>query len=422
MYTALFAIIIANIVCAFDESMFYEDMSFSSLTNKNIFNNLSTAIVTYVELKDVFSLKKPLYIKQLTNSRNKVFSNMSLKILTVLLANGAGKGLTGNELMSFWNITDKISLNNKYLSEFTFLNNIKNIELHVENAIYVQKSVDLTADFSSICINILHCSISKVDFRDHIEVAETINSWVQKTTNNEILHVLSPVNIDKDTKIMLVNTAYLNIGLPNLKGEIVQRKFHVSPSESHFVPTIKFEKSTFSYFEIPHWNTKVIEILFLNNKITMFIFLPNKEMVPGNLYYLNKKFNFKEFKSIRDTYSCEQVMELYLPKFTIQYTQDMTHLFRWNGIITMFKDKADFTHLSKIPLKVSNIVQKVSVRINEEDSIIPEVVNRRGRKSVGLPQELVVDRPFMYVIETNGKIGFIGSVRKPDFLFMKDEL
>ncbi|XP_029680864.1 antitrypsin-like [Formica exsecta] len=193
----------------------------------------------------------------------------------------------------------------------------------------------------------------------------------------------------------------------------------------YFVPTMKFEKSTFIHGEIPHWNAKFIEIPFLNNNITMIIFLPNKNMEPGNLEYLDKKLNFAEFKSIRNAYTnkFEQDMELYLPKFTSQCRQNMTEYFHQMGITTMFEDNADFTRLSKIPLKVNNIVQTISVTINEESLEVPNVDKSEVRKLASPLQELVVDRPFHYIIEMHGEIIFVGTVRVPDFrTFMRDEL
>ncbi|KAL6446129.1 hypothetical protein ACFW04_001044 [Cataglyphis niger] len=162
----------------------------------------------------------------------------------------------------------------------------------------------------------------------------------------------------------------------------------------------------------------------------MDIFLPNEEMEPGSesLNYLLDKFDFKEFKLFKTAYTnkLEQDMELYLPKFTIQYTQNMTDFFHERNVITMFEDKADFTHLSEIPLKVSNFVQKIVVKLTKEHSNIPEVVKKEKRKRIDLSQdELIVDRPFVYIIETNGIIWFMGSVRAPDkrgVIFTNDEL
>ncbi|XP_029679489.1 antitrypsin-like [Formica exsecta] len=387
-----------------------------------MFANLSSLIITYVELKDISSLKEPSYINQLKNIENKVFSPMNIYMITSLLLNGAKEGSTEKELMSLLNIPDKISLNG-YIAKLIYLNGIKNIELHLGTAVYVQMSVELTADFSSICINRFNCSISKVDFKNNAYVAENINAWIQKTTNYKMLdRIISPVNIDKDTKIMLVNIVYVNSRWLNLtyKKGTEEYKFFVSPSKMYSVPTMKFEKLTLIHGEIPHWNAKFIEIPFSDNNITMIIFLPNEKMEPWNLKYLEKKINFTEFKSIRTAHTnkLQKATYLYLPKFTSEYTQNITDFFRQKGVNTMFEDNADFTHLSKIPLKVNNIVQTVSVNIKEGNSEVPKIVRSRVRKPprVRPPQKLIIDRPFCYLIEVYGELMFVGTVRAPDFI------
>ncbi|KAL6446120.1 hypothetical protein ACFW04_001042 [Cataglyphis niger] len=151
----------------------------------------------------------------------------------------------------------------------------------------------------------------------------------------------------------------------------------------------------------------------------MIIFLPNEDMEPGNLDYLIDKFDFEEIGNIYAK-KFEQNVELYLPKFTIQCTEDITNYFRSRGIIKMFEDKVYFTRFSKIPLKGNNIIQKVSMRIKEEDSTIPEVKSR-GKESIDSPQKLIVDRPFLYSIVINERWSFIGVVRAPNLL-TRDEL
>lgn len=69
---------------------------------------------------------------------------------------------------------------------------MKNVTLHVANAGYIQKEVDLTGDFLSTCMNIFQSSISKIDFEDKIHAAETINTWVQEATHNKISNIISP--------------------------------------------------------------------------------------------------------------------------------------------------------------------------------------------------------------------------------------
>ncbi|KAL6446599.1 hypothetical protein ACFW04_001246 [Cataglyphis niger] len=260
-------------------------MSYSSKTLKSMFANISTAVITYIELKDVASLTKLSYINQWIsnddNMKNKIYAE-NIDIIMSLLLNGANGG-SDNELMSFLKINFRL---------------FNNIELHLENAVYIQNLIKLTANFSSICIDNFNCSILKIDFKNKVHAAETINNC---TKNNS--------------------------------------------------------------------------------------------------------------------------SELHLPKFTIEYTRNMTVNFRQKGVSTIFEDNADFTHFSEIPLKVNNIVQKISMKINKGISDAFYVVKKNIiRKPIGLPWELIVDRPFLYIIEVDNRMMFSGILQIPDFLIMKDEL
>lgn len=69
---------------------------------------------------------------------------------------------------------------------------MENVTLHVANAVYIQKGIDLAEDFLSICMNVFQSLISKVDFKDNIHAAEIINSWVQVATHDKISNIISP--------------------------------------------------------------------------------------------------------------------------------------------------------------------------------------------------------------------------------------
>lgn len=69
---------------------------------------------------------------------------------------------------------------------------MENVTLHIANAAYIQKGVDLVEDFLSTCMNVFQSSISKVNFKDSIHAAEIINTWVQVATHNKISNIISP--------------------------------------------------------------------------------------------------------------------------------------------------------------------------------------------------------------------------------------
>lgn len=57
---------------------------------------------------------------------------------------------------------------------------------------YIQDDFELIADFLSVCTNVFQSSVSLIDFKDNVRAAETINSWVKKTTRNKISDIVLP--------------------------------------------------------------------------------------------------------------------------------------------------------------------------------------------------------------------------------------
>ncbi|KAL6446724.1 hypothetical protein ACFW04_001281 [Cataglyphis niger] len=415
MRTALFAIIIANIVYAFDLSLPF---------NSNIYKklDLSTAIVTYVEIKDIDSLKSP----RMRKFGNSLVSPIVMDMITALLLNVL-KDTSKKELITYLNKIKigKISLSEMFKSEFSYLNDIENIELYFGNAIYVQNSVNLTDDFLSLCMNKLHCS--KVDFRNNVKTARIINSWIEEKTNDKIPHVIFPgIDMNKDTKIMLINVVYFNIGLDNIKAKISEkRKYYVS-SKLFYVPTIQIENLSFIHGEVPYWNAKFVEIPISNANITITLFYPIEKGSEGLEYMLNK-LDLDEFKVIKNVYvnKFENIDYLFLPKFTIEYHKNMTNFYYKNRVTTMFKNDANLTGLSKIPLKVNNIFQTNFININLRNSEAPKVNENKIRESALSQRQLIIDCPFFFVINVHEEIAFAVVMQTPEFLFTgyrRDEL
>lgn len=61
-------------------------------------------------------------------------------------------------------------------------------------------------EFLSICTNIFQSSISRLDYKDNELAVKTINSWIQKATNNKIFDIISP-----GTCIMISNSHIMQI-------------------------------------------------------------------------------------------------------------------------------------------------------------------------------------------------------------------
>ncbi|XP_011691975.1 PREDICTED: antichymotrypsin-2-like [Wasmannia auropunctata] len=364
----------------------------------------------------------PLYKSLSINTdSNVIISPLSLHMILSLLSNGAG-GFTLNELKSVLHHDDEVvSLNDEFKTLALLLNDIENIELHIANKIYIQDGFDLMAEFLAICINIFQSSVSRLDFKDNELAVKTINSWIQKATNNKIFDIISFDDLDKDTRIMLINAVYFKSNWLHTfdKTNTVMRQFHVSKTETNLVPTM-FKTSKYAYGKIATWHATFIEIPYLNQDIVMIILLPDREI---ELQMLENNFNWK---TLADAPRFIDEVALYLPKFKFEITIDLKDSLRKIGLNTIFEDDADFTRLSNIPLKVSQALQKIFIEINEEGSeaAAATVVGMRLKRMAILPMEFMVDRPFLFAIEHKpSRIPlFLGSVRKIEFSQERDEL
>ncbi|XP_029667265.1 antichymotrypsin-2-like isoform X3 [Formica exsecta] len=385
----------------------------SSSIKLNTFKRISTACNDFTN-----SLYKTLAVN---TDKNIIISPLSLHMILSLLSNGAG-GSTLDELRSALGYNDKESLNDEFRALIVLLNDMENVTLHIANAAYIQKEVDLTGDFLSICMNIFQSAITKINFKNNVHAAETINSWVQMATYNKISNIISPDDISIDTNFIMVNAIHFRSRWlkPFNEEDTQQREFHVSKTETCLVPTM-YRKATYFYGEIPTWDTQFIEIPYLNEEIVMIILLPDKDI---ELQLVENNFNWETLVKRRKFYDD---FELYLPKFKFEIAINLKDVLHKIGLNAMFKDNCDFTRLSKFPLKVSNVLQKIFIDVNEQgtEAAAVTVAEMRSRRMAIEPMEFIVDRPFMFAIEHKPTTIplFLGSVRKLNsFVSVRDEI
>lgn len=351
---------------------------------------------------------------------NILTSPLSIHLILSLLSNGAS-GSTLNELISVLYHDDMFSLIGEFKDLMSHLNGIKNIDLSMANAAYVQDGFELMTDFSMLYTIVFESEITRLDFKHNVHAAETINTWIQQTTNNKISDIVTSDDFDEDTKLVLVNAIYFKSKwLQPFNEQLTQkRKFYISKTDTSLVSTM-FRKSTYDHGEIPEWHIRFIEIPYLNQDITMIILLPNED---AELQTLEKNFNWE---TLDKTPRSNDEIELYLPRFKFEITMDLEDILRKIGLNSMFEDNANFQNLSSTPLKVNKVLQKVFIQVDEEGSeaAAATVVQLRLRRMINILEEFKVDRPFMFAIKHKpSKLPlFLGSVRKIEDYHERDEL
>ncbi|XP_054010780.1 antichymotrypsin-2-like isoform X2 [Hylaeus anthracinus] len=380
--------------------------------SKNVYKDLSAACSRFTQ-----TFHKELCV---TSEGNIVTSPLSVHMILSLLSHGA-KSETLDELSHGLFHSSRDSISEEYSSLLANLKELKNVELYIANAMYIQDGFELLAEFLAVGSDVYKSSISKLDFKHNIDAAEKINAWVEKATNNKIYNLVSSDDFDEYMKLVLVNAIYFNgYWLHKFDVKNTQSKtFHVTKTDKRFVPTM-FIKSKYNYGEIQTLDSKFIEIPYMNEDIVMTIILPNE--IDG---LANVENNFS-WEVIANANKSNTDVELYLPRFKIEFMVDLENTLRKLGLNRIFEDNANFSSISSIPLKVGKVLHKAVITVNEEgtEAAAATAVQMRLRRMIDMPEQFMVNRPFMFLIEykPHNIPLFIGSVKDIGSNSKKDEL
>lgn len=148
-------------------------------------------------------------------------------------------------------------------------------------------------------------------------------------------------NFNENTKLILINAIYFNgtwLNTFNVR-DTKDRIFHVLKNQTKLIPTM-YSKSKYIHGEMPILQAKFIEIpykvlcilncyiyqklkeknILQNPDVVMIIILPNQ--IDG---LLNLQTNFS-FEMLANTTRSNNDIELYLPKFKIEFTVDLKNV------------------------------------------------------------------------------------------------
>ncbi|PBC25413.1 leukocyte elastase inhibitor [Apis cerana] len=366
---------------------------------------------------------KDLY-KELTSTNvgNIINSPLIIHMILSHLSHGA-ESTTLDELTKSLYHYNKSLIEEEYRSLIIKLNELSMVKLYIANAMYIQDGFEILTEFLTVGKDVYQSEISKVDFKNNVEASQKINAWVNEKTNNKIPYFVSSDNFNENTKLILINAIYFNgtwLNIFNIR-DTKDRIFHVLKNQTKLVPTM-YSKSKYTYGDMPTLQAKFIEIPYKNPDVAMIIILPNQ--IDG---LLNLQTNFS-FEMLANTTRFYNDIELYLPKFKIEFTMDLKNALNKLGLITMFKPNANFNRISNIPLMVDKVLHKAIIDINEEgtEAAATTGVFLRLRRCT-YPEEtekFIVDRPFMFIIEykPNNIPLFIGNVQDIEVTSQRDEL
>jgi len=325
----------------------------------------------------------------------------------------------------------------EYLNLRTFLtSNSNKYDLQIANGIFAAKGL-LQQEFETEIGRYLiedKKNFKEEDFANDAEGAtQRVNEWISKNTNGKIPQMYEQ-NLDSQTAVLLASSLYF-------KGSW-NKAFNAIPPEDmdsieynaacwpvHFTDTstcnenVEWMTRTDNYYhseiqsqdnslqmdvlEIPFGVGKEIEHNGENYKNRMYyrIWMPKQHDI-SDPDWDSKYQEFIKQKSgtIRKEGLKNKQMRLTMPKFSIEFDQDIIPLMKQNAINTVFTEDKDFSPMvgdMSDNVEISKINHKVKFDLDEDgvEGAAVTVVEISFR-TIQTPDPLVITRPFYFSIVT----------------------
>ncbi|NXQ23570.1 SPB4 protein, partial [Alaudala cheleensis] len=253
------------------------------------------------------------------------------------------------------------------------------------------------------------------------EVRDKINFWVENETKGKIKDLFAAGFIDPSTVLVLVNAIYFKgkWAVEFKKEDTKEMYFHLNKNERRKVQMM-FQEGYFNMAIIEELKTKVIELPYFNNELSMLILLPEDDCEDfTGLEKLECALTYEKLAEWTSSATMQPVrVKVYLPQFKMEESYVLNNTLQEMGVMNLFDwGKADLSGISmKDGLVVSKAIQKTIVEVNEEGT-------EAGCSMGLLPMplccpvtcEFKADHPFLFFIRHNQSktILFFGRYSSP---------
>ncbi|XP_014251599.1 antichymotrypsin-2-like isoform X3 [Cimex lectularius] len=295
------------------------------------------------------------------DSSNLVCSPISLQIALAMTYAGAA-GNTAKEMKDVMHFPD--SLKTTLEGHKALLDSLQDPVLKVASKLYLDDKFQVKQAYQDNVVKYFNSEVENVPFgTDSTKSAATINQWVEEKTNKKITNLITPDSISPLTKLVLVNAVHFKAKWKDAFSEKFTKDadFYVT-KEKKVTVKMMYQSGHFNYANIEELKASVVELPYEGDKFRMMIILPNEidglKDVEERLKATTLTDIFSKLSNIK--------LDLHLPRFKIEKTLELTKTLEEMGMKDLFSTKANLTNMSDEDLRVSKVIQKAFIDVNEE--------------------------------------------------------
>ena len=328
---------------------------------------------------------KSISISSKSKGKNLVISPLNIYHILSLTANGA-VGDTKKEILRVLGNENQEEMNENNKLIKSIINNFQTVEF--ANSIFsrimpLPTFIEKTKDYKA-----------KIN---ELKDENQINNWCSEQTHGLIKKIVE--QITPEDIIVLINAIYFKgIWKIQFSERFTQEREFLNHQKEKKLINFMYSKESYRYFE--NSNIQAISLDYGKDNMEALIILPKNEYDINN--YI-KIFDQKEYVNIiKSLY--DQKVELYLPKFEINFNTELEKVFQELGIKLAFKSDADFSSMIKAQkIYINRIIHSSYIKVNEkgtEAAAVTAVVMTRGGRSKRFEKNIIMDinHPFLFII------------------------
>ncbi|KAM6087397.1 heterochromatin-associated protein MENT-like [Chlamydotis macqueenii] len=277
------------------------------------------------------------------------------------------------------------------------------------NRIYVDNTFPLLPQYIQLSKNYYKAEPQKVNFRTAPEQSrKEVNSWVEKQTEGKIKNLLGSRDVTNTTRLILVNAIYFKAEweVKFRARDTELQPFRLSKNKTKPVKMM-YMRDTFPVLIMETMNFKMIELPYVKQELSMFILLPDdiKDSSTG-LEQLERELTYEKLSEWTDSKKMTKTLvDLYLPKFTMEERYDLRDNLISMGMRSAFSSNADFSGMAeKADVTISKVVHKSFVAVDEkgtEAAAATAVIVVLTSAPISNVLQFRADHPFHFFIRHN---------------------
>ncbi|KAL3308142.1 hypothetical protein Ciccas_013331 [Cichlidogyrus casuarinus] len=282
---------------------------------------------------------------------------------------------------------------------------LDHLPVKMANLLYLNKVYNLKDCFIEEQKNLNGAIAKSLDFSDPKRAAKEINFDVSKSTDEQLVEMISPEDLIKDSVMILVNGLFHHVKFLEAFNpqESIKAYFHGCSKDI----TYMCRTGTMDYykFQVLHAPLKAQGVrLELDNDLTLVIVIPDAE---DGLKEMNKLLQERQGEwllttMLKKSHYRKKCLTLCIPKLDLNEHFEMTDILEPMGVEKAFRNDADFSNISESKIKLISVFHKAVLKVDES-----------GTKAAAAPSteevklELRADHPFFMAVVTGNGIPII---------------